>query len=403
MIRCHWLRRLLAAAALMSCANRVAPPALAEIAGVAERPAGTVAGYRRQALAARGRAGPATYEIEAVLLRPAAAAEALLIEAAAEPPQAPENGALTGLALRRGMAVVFPALDKVPEPVRAAALRDLIAHLRKTAGVRRVIAAGAGRWADFLSGAAAGARFDGLLLQRASPVAAPADPRGPRVVEVFTPDAYWRSGPPAPAAEATEGANRRRFYLAGATGGEAVASSANCAAPVNPRSAAPALRALLVALDDWIAKGAAPPASRAPRPADRSLAAAGELRWPNIPGLPAPPRDARLAPAIDADGNETAGLRLPDHALPLGTFTGWNAAKDKAGPACRAGAFLPFAASKAERERIGDPRLSLVERYGSRAYFVGTMRAVADKLVKERLLLKEDADAYVAAAKQAPF
>jgi hypothetical protein len=44
-----------------------------------------------------------------------------------------------------------------------------------------------------------------------------------------------------------------------------------------------------------------------------------------------------------------------------------------------------------------------VERYGSRAYFVATMRVVADRLVKERLLLKEDADAYVATAKQAPF
>jgi len=64
---------------------------------------------------------------------------------------------------------------------------------------------------------------------------------------------------------------------------------------------------------------------------------------------------------------------------------------------------LPFAASKAEREKNGDPRPSLVERYGSRAYFVATMRVVADRLVRARLLLSEDADAYVAAAKTAPF
>jgi hypothetical protein len=119
--------------------------------------------------------------------------------------------------------------------------------------------------------------------------------------------------------------------------------------------------------------------------------------------MPAAPAGERLVPRIDADGNALSGLRLPDHALPVATFTGFNAAKDRNGPPCGAGAAIPFPATKAEREKSGDPRLSLVERYGSRAYFVATMRVLADKLVKERLLLKEDADAYVAAAKTAPF
>ena len=66
-------------------------------------------------------------------------------------------------------------------------------------------------------------------------------------------------------------------------------------------------------------------------------------------------------------------------------------------------AMAPFASTQAVREKSGDTRLALIDRYGSRAYFVATMRVIADRLVKERLLLPRDADAYVAAAKTAPF
>ena len=98
---------------------------------------------------------------------------------------------------------------------------------------------------------------------------------------------------------------------------------------------------------------------------------------------------------IDVDGNETSGLRLPDQALPIASFTGWNAAKEKAPGPCTAGAAIPFPPSRAAR--------SLLERYGARSYFAAALRSVADKLVKERLLLPQDADAYVAAGKQSPF
>ena len=101
-------------------------------------------------------------------------------------------------------------------------------------------------------------------------------------------------------------------------------------------------------------------------------------------------------------------MRSPACACPISrclspTFTGFNAQKDKKGPPCAAGAAIPFAATKSDREKNPDPRPALVERYGSRAYFVATMRVIADKLVKERLLLQQDADAYVAAARSAPF
>ncbi|PPD46569.1 MAG: hypothetical protein CTY15_00685 [Methylocystis sp.] len=303
---------------------------------------------------------------------------------------------LSATAASRGMTVATIDLRRLPAAARAPALRDLLPRLRQTTGAKRVLARGAGE-----AGAAlldAGALFDGVLIHRAEPFAAPIDPRGPKVIETFGSEAYWRPGLAAIGAEAAEGANRRRFFIAGT----AQSGEANCARPINPRAAAPALRALLAVLDDWT-KGTKPPASRAPRVNETGLVSAKAIVWPKVPGLPAPPADPRPVPAIDVDGNETAGLRLPDQALPIGTFTGFATQKDKNGPPCLAGSAIPFASNRADREKTGDPRLSLGERYGSRTYFVGTMRVVADKLVKERLLLKEDADAYVAAAKQAPF
>jgi hypothetical protein len=391
-------------AALTSWTHCVALRASAEIVDYAERPAEKLAGRARATVFARGRAGAAAYEVEAALWRPVPGGSgALLIDTEPEPREPPAAPpALPEFARRRGMAVVFVALDKLPETVRAQALHDLAAHWRKSGGYSRILAVGAGRLADLLASAADGKAVDGLLLYRGT-AASPAAPGGPRAIEIFGADAYWGRPPAPPRVETPDGPARRRFYLAGLGAPAVAAEAAHCAAPPNPRTAAPAMRALLAALDEWIAKGIAPPASRAPRQGGGGLVPARNLRWPTVPGLPAPPRDARLVPPIDADGNETAGLRLPDQALPLGTLTGWNGVKDKAGPACPFGASLPFAATKAEREKSGDPRLSLVERYGSRAYFVATMRVVADRLVKERLLLKEDADAYVAAAKGAPF
>ena len=197
--------------------------------------------------------------------------------------------------------------------------------------------------------------------------------------------------PPAPA-----GPRLRRYFLAGAVFGPT--GEETCAAPANRRSVEPARRALLVALEDYLSGGPAPPASR-----EAELAPAKSLEWPKIPGLPAPPAGDRLAPKIDVDGNETSGLRLPDQALPIATFIGWNVAKDAAKTACAGGSEFAFPPTRAARESAGDARQSLDERYGARSYFVAALRSVANKLVKERLLLLQDADAYVAAGKEAPF
>jgi Alpha/beta hydrolase domain len=104
--------------------------------------------------------------------------------------------------------------------------------------------------------------------------------------------------------------------------------------------------------------------------------------------------------AVDADGNEIAGIRLPPIAVPLGTYTGWNVYRAQPGElADRDGSFIPFARTRQEREAGGDPRPSLEERYGSRAAYVAKVRAAAEALIADRLLLPSDAAAYLAAAK----
>ena len=319
-----------------------------------------------------------------VLWRPATRAKTLLVIAEEEPPLTRlDRRDLLEIARARGMSVLFLGATSQPEALRKAL---------KEAGPIKKIGIARGAAAEAFTGAAQERLFDALLLEDA--VAPSSSANGPFVVELYGSDAFWRKTPrrePAPA-----GPRLRRFFVAGAV--IAPAGEESCAAPVNRRSVEPARRALLVALDDYLAGGAAPPASR-----EAELAPAKSLTWPKIPGLPAPPADDRLAPRIDVDGNETSGLRFPDQALPIATFTGWNASREASTPACAAGAQFAFAPARAVREAAGDPRQSLIERYGARSYFVAALRSVAGKLVKDRLLLSQDADAYVAAGKEAPF
>jgi hypothetical protein len=110
-----------------------------------------------------------------------------------------------------------------------------------------------------------------------------------------------------------------------------------------------------------------------------------------------------LVPAVDADGNEISGLRLPDQVVPVATLTGWNLYRGLESELCdRDGTYAPFPKTKAEREATGDPRLSLEERYGSRQVYAARLKAAADALVRERLLLPSDAEAYVKAASETP-
>ena len=118
--------------------------------------------------------------------------------------------------------------------------------------------------------------------------------------------------------------------------------------------------------------------------------------WP--PKLVGSPYPAKV-PSVDRDGNTIPGLRLPDIIAATGTYTGWNNRANPTRDGCDSfGMFVPFAATKAEREASGDPRLSVEERYADHAAYVRAVKQAADGLVSTGLLLQEDADRYVAAA-----
>ena len=108
-----------------------------------------------------------------------------------------------------------------------------------------------------------------------------------------------------------------------------------------------------------------------------------------------------LVTKVDADGNEIAGIRLPDIAVPLGTYTGWNLYKTpyvEGELGDRDGSFAPFVATASEREARKDPRLSLQERYSTHTNYVTKVIDAVNKLVAARLLLTEDAERFVVRA-----
>jgi len=100
-----------------------------------------------------------------------------------------------------------------------------------------------------------------------------------------------------------------------------------------------------------------------------------------------------FVPKTDSDGNDIAGVRLPDVTVPLATYTGWALrAGSQANDGCEgSGQYIPFAKTEAERQASGDPRLSLEERYSSLADYYRHVTHAIDDLIKDRLMLCEDA------------
>jgi hypothetical protein len=186
-------------------------------------------------------------------------------------------------------------------------------------------------------------------------------------------------------------------------------------------------RALITDMDEWVRKGTPPPSSTHPKVADGTLVSLAKWTFPKIPGVNLPkeynlayhldfgPRWAQgivsneppkvgktftvLVPQSDADGNDLGGVRLPELAVPLATYTGWNLRDPSIGAADQRlsflGSFLPFAKTRAEREKSGDPRLSVAERYASREQYLEKFGEAAKKLVRERFLLEEDLPAVM--------
>ena len=120
-----------------------------------------------------------------------------------------------------------------------------------------------------------------------------------------------------------------------------------------------------------------------------------------VPPVPTGRAYATLVPKTDQDGIDIAGIKLPDIAVPIGTYTGWNPLARAPKDECSAmGSFIPFVLTKAERIASNDPRLSLEERYGTHSRYVELVRQASERLVAERLLLQEDAEAFIKLAKE---
>ncbi len=203
----------------------------------------------------------------------------------------------------------------------------------------------------------------------------------------------------------------------------------------NPAPHAETMRALLVALDDWIQDGSLPPDSQYPRLDDGTLVMPDRTttQFPRIPNV-AYPRDMNdldlldygprflqegiitnfppkivqgktwrpLVPKVDSDGNDIAGIRSVTLMAPIGTYTGWNIRTAEAGAEGEMyrldGSFVPFTKTKMQRLESGDSRLSLEERYGDHAGYVQAVKKASSKLVGMRLLLNVDAERIVRAA-----
>ena len=234
--------------------------------------------------------------------------------------------------------------------------------------------------------------------------------------------------------------NVRIYFFTGAQHGNS--SSSNRGIYQNERNTLdhrPLLRALLVALDAWVSTGKEPPASTYPRIDDGTLIdlKTWKNQFPRLPNSNVPrvvytplrldpgprweslgiadnvppkilePSFRTLVPAIDRDGNEVAGIKLPGVSVPLATYSGWNlrgkdcGAKDML--ARWTGSQWPLPRTAKQRRNTDDPRRSIHERFPTQAAYVGKVRDAASRLQEQRFLLAEDVDRIIRKAESREF
>ncbi|HEY3909409.1 MAG TPA: alpha/beta hydrolase domain-containing protein [Stellaceae bacterium] len=268
----------------------------------------------------------------------------------------------------------------------------------------------------------------------------------PKIFEVNSENEYWSKGG---SMLTTDGQGHDlelsstpgvRYYQLSSLPHGAGTAAGICQQPQNPLGPDQVLRALLVDLDQWVSSGRQPPANRVPSFASHTLAPSlpqSGMGFPHIPGVTyngilhtgdlwnfGPKFDEGIltvlppqllgtpykifVPKTDADGNDIAGIRTPDVAVPVATYTGWGLRASAPGDpvpivdGCDAsGQKLLFEETKAERLAAGDPRLSLQERYKDHATYVSLVTAAAQSLESQRLLLGQDVQNYIAAAQAA--
>ena len=188
----------------------------------------------------------------------------------------------------------------------------------------------------------------------------------------------------------------------------------------NPNNYRWFLRALLLALNDWITDGVLPPASSYPTREAGTLAELEDVQFPSIPSVRLPSEVSRayrldygprfvsdgiitnepplvhsvfpfLVAQVDEGGNEIAGLRSPELSVPLATYTGWSPFNPISSP----GSYIPFARTQAEREEAGDTRSSIEELYSGREHYLGLIAEAGLELVDAGYILGRDLSAII--------
>jgi Alpha/beta hydrolase domain len=191
-------------------------------------------------------------------------------------------------------------------------------------------------------------------------------------------------------------------------------------------------RAMIANMDAWVRSDTLPPASSYPKLADGTLVPLRDCALPAIPGVMRPHEASAayrldfgpnlaagilsyqppkvgeplpvLVPQVDGDGNERDGVRLPEISVPLATYTAWNLRDPSIGAPDQRVAFeasyirLPRTAD--ERQKTGDPRKSVAERYSSREDYMTRYKNAVDDLVRQRWILREDRAALLHRAEQ---
>ncbi len=273
----------------------------------------------------------------------------------------------------------------------------------------------------------------------------------PKTMFVNTSAEYWRGDAALihtdlqTMQDAPEDENVRRYHFAGTQHGSGpfppqnIRPSDNVSGqlPFNAVDYNPLLRAALNNLDRWVTMGEPAPPSRHPSLNDGTAVESKTLqdRFEAIPGVKFPPvptqairldygpelvigRTTTLPPEegetypalvsdVDEDGNEVAGIRLPDITVPLATNTGWNLRNPKIGnpdliigvTGGLMGWTLPFAVTSEDRKSNGDPRESIEERYRSEDDFASRVLESANTLANEGYILAEDIEEIIATAR----
>jgi hypothetical protein len=182
--------------------------------------------------------------------------------------------------------------------------------------------------------------------------------------------------------------------------------------------------------------GIEPPKSQIPKISDGTLVALDEFEknFPDIPNIimpksfyhpyrldmgprwevygiadNAPPKTGKpyvcLVPQVDKDGNEMAGVRLPEVDVPLATFTGWVMRRPSFSNSStrNSGRSYPFPQTPEVQKQTSDPRESIIARYPTKKDYLFRVTKSVLHLKNQRLLLDEDVTRLLMEAAQQDY